>query len=467
MSVRVFSILLCTITVHTLLGSIVVKAQDNAFPESKSSTTLALVGGRVIDGFGGKPLENTVVLISENSIAAVGKISEIGIPKTAKIIDTNGMTVLPGLWDSHGHLFHIGEGTPTDFPNRYKDRSIELMAIVAEINLMAGITSFRDTGGPLKPQLTLREEIKTGNRIGPRLFLAGPILRQGDRNKSINNDDYLIANTKEAKKMVTEVANQGADQIKVYGFWDLDILSEVTSTAHSLNLGVDADVRHIEAYRTAIRAGVDRLHHVFTADSLSDYSEDDLRLLVRGEKPSGSGPSANILRGPYIIPTIEMRASYARAFRFPEIIDHPNFKRAYPPDIYKYFRDSLNNINSIPWGIGAEERVKVAKNKLKRFVAKGGREQLVAGCDSGSPLNFHSPLAREIQHLSEAGLTPMEAIQSATLRAAQMQGVSDKLGSISVGKIADIIVVDGDPLTDISLLRTNVAHVIKDGVIIR
>ena len=165
MSVRIFFILLCTIVAHTLLGGFVVKAQDNAVPGSKSSTTLALVGGRLIDGYGGKPQENTVILISENSIAAVGDISEIGIPKTAKIIDTNGMTVLPGLWDSHGHLFHIGEGTPTDFPNRYKDRSIELMAIVAEVTLMAGITSFRDTGGPLKPQLALREKIRAGKRI--------------------------------------------------------------------------------------------------------------------------------------------------------------------------------------------------------------------------------------------------------------------------------------------------------------
>ena len=158
MSMRIFLILLCTIAANSLLGSYVVKAQGNAIPGSKSSTTLALVGGRVIDGYGGKPQEDTVILISENSIAAVGNISEIGIPKTATIIDTNGMTVLPGLWDSHGHLFHIGEGTPTDFPNRYKERSKELMAIVAEITLMAGITSFRDTGGPLKAQLDLRED---------------------------------------------------------------------------------------------------------------------------------------------------------------------------------------------------------------------------------------------------------------------------------------------------------------------
>ena len=87
----------------------------------------------------------------------------------------------------------------------------------------------------------------------------------------------------------------------------------------------------------------------------------------------------------------------------------------------------------------------MAKQKLSKFIAAGGREQIVAGTDAGSPLNVHPPLLREIRNLHEAGLTAMEAIQAATLRPAQMQGVLDKLGTITPGKLADLVVVDGDP----------------------
>ena len=224
------------------------------------------------------------------------------------------------------------------------------------------------------------------------------------------------------------------DQIKVYGFWDRPVLEAVTDAAHRAGIGVDADVRHIEAYRTAVHAGVDRMHHVFTADALSDYSDADLRLLVRGAKPVALGPSANILRGPYIVPTIEMRNAYVRALNFPEAVDHPRLEKQFAPDIYAALVETWRNPSAIPWGIGAPERIKVAKRKLKRYIAAGGREQVVAGCDTGAPLNFHSPLAREIENLADAGLTNMEAIQAATFRPAQMQGVDDKLGTISVGK---------------------------------
>ena len=206
---------------------------------------------------------------------------------------------------------------------------------------------------------------------------------------------------------------------------------------------------------------------MFTADPLSDYSDDDLRLLVRGERPVALGPSANILRGPYIVPTIEMRQAYARALRFTEVVNHPRFKDQFEPDVYSYLRGSWRNLQSIPWGVGARERVVVAKHKLRRFIEAGGREQIVAGCDAGSPLNFHSPLAREVANLVEAGLSNMEAIQAATLRPAQMQGVDATLGTVSEGKLADIIVVDGDPLQDIAVLERHVVHVVKNGSVVK
>lgn len=440
-----------------------VKAPGSPQAETPPAT-LAIVGGRLIDGFGGIPRENAVVLVRGNIIVAIGQVGVLAVPPGAKVIDAEGMTIMPGLWESHGHLMHVGEARPTEFPDKFKAQLPEVMARVAEISLMAGITTFRDTGGPLAEQQALRADIEARRKVGPRLYLAGPILNQRGKGEAKTPGDYRVGSPPEARTVVEQLVAQKVDQIKVYGFWDQPVLEAITETAHRAGITVDADLRHIEAYRTAVKAGVDRLHHVFTADSLSDYADDDLRLLVRGERPIAMGPSANILRGPWIVPTIEMRASYARAIQFPEIVDHPRFKAEYPADVYAYLRETWKDPQTIPWGVGAIERVKIAKRKLRRFIEAGGREQIIAGCDAGSPLNFHSPLAREVANLVEAGLTPMEAIQSATLRPAQSQGVDSQLGTVSVGKLADILVVDGDPLQDITVLQRQIQHVVKDGI---
>lgn len=427
---------------------------------------LAVVGGRLIDGFGGPPVENAVILIAGNRIFAVGTEGLLKVPEEVSQVSAEGMTILPGLWESHGHLAHLAEGVPTEFQEKFPDQLAAIMESVARTTLMAGVTSFRDTGGPLEEQQRLRSRIEAGEIPGPRLFLAGPILRQAGPDENAPGD-FSVRTPQEARNAVRKLVAMGVDQVKVYGFWEEENLKAVAEEAHRAGIGVDADVRHIRAYRTAIRAGVDRLHHVFTADPLSDYSDEDLRLLIRGEKPVGTGPSANILRGPYIVPTLEMRRAYVRAHSFPESVDHPRLKMGLPEEVYRYLRETWRNVYSIPWGIGAEERIQAARKKLRKFVAAGGREQLVAGCDAGAPLNFHSPLPREIANLVEAGLSPMEAIQSATLRPAQMQGKDEMLGTVTAGKLADLIIVDGDPLHRIELLQSGVVHVIKDGKLVR
>ena len=425
--------------------------------------TLAIVGGQLIDGYGGQPAPDAAVLVVGERIISVGDVNTVVIPAGVKTLDVNGMTILPGLWESHGHLFHIGEGDPASFPAKFASQAKSVMAAVAKTSLLAGITSFRDTGGPIAEQLALKAEIEAGRLPGPRLFLAGPILRQRNPDKPNIRKDYLVGSPAEARQVTNRVIAMGVDQVKVYGFWDLEILKEITDTAHRAGVGVDADVRHINAYRTAIEAGVDRLHHVFTADPLSDYHTEDIRLLVRGIKPAPTGPMANILRGPYIIPTIEMRNAYVRVFAFPEALDHPRFRQQYSAEVYAHLRASWKNPTAVPWGIGAPERIKVAKRKLKTFIDAGGREQIVPGTDAGSPFNLHSPLTREMQHYLEAGLTPMEVIQGATLRAAQMQGVEKDLGTVTEGKLADMVIVDGDPLRDITLLQHEIALIIKNG----
>lgn len=426
--------------------------------------SLAVTGGLLIDGFGGRPLENAVVLVKDDTIVAVGREGELTAPAGAKVIDANGMTVMPGLWESHGHLRIFGAGAPPAlFLSKFPDRVMEVMTTVAEINLLAGVTTFRDLGGPLEEQGQLREAIEAGERKGPRLFLAGPTVKQATGKEGEGR--FVVASRADAERIVDELVKMKVDQIWSDGAWDLELLQALTDIAHRAGLGIDLGVREVKAWETGIQAGVDRLHAVFTADALSDYSDEELRLLVRGEKPVALGPSANILRGPFIAPSLEMREAYARALRFPEGLDHPRFRSQFAPDIYAFLRETWRSPQSIPWGIGATTRMEVVRRKVRRFIEAGGIEQIVAGTDAGSPLNYHASVPREISHLVDAGLSPMQAIQAATLRPAQMQGVDDRLGTIAVGKLADIIVVDGNPLDDISLLQYRVSRVIKGGVV--
>jgi imidazolonepropionase-like amidohydrolase len=162
-----------------------------------------------------------------------------------------------------------------------------------------------------------------------------------------------------------------------------------------------------------------------------------------------------------------MRQAYVTAKEFPGLLEHQRFREMFSPEVYRHLQEGWRAQQTIPWGAGAKERVDVVQRKLREFIAAGGREQLVAATDAGAPLNIHSPIPQQLRNLVEAGLTPMEAIQSATLRAAQMQGVADQVGTVTAGKLADLIVVDGDPLQQIEVLQYRVERVIQNGRLIK
>ena len=442
---------------------------------SQAPVTLALAGGRLIDGYGGPPLENAVILIAGDRIAAVGQQGLLDIPEGVPVIDTNGMTVMPGLWDSHGHLFHVGEADPGAFQNRFKDSFDEIMAAVAKVSVNAGITAYRDFCTSCAPwsegwdsalheqQRALRTRILAGEQPGPRLYLSGPVISQQKAGASDANR-FSVSTAEEARAATEHLLAMQVDNVFVGAeIWDVKLLSAIVETAHGAGLGVDGESRHINATDALLETGVDRIHVLFAADSLAFNTEDELRELVRGRRPAATGPSANILRGPWYLDTIPMRQAYVHAKNFPEIIDHPKFREMFSPEVYENLRANWADLQAIPWGIGAEERVKVAQQKLARYIEAGGREQLIAATDVGAPLNFHTPIPLQLRNFVGAGLTPMEAIQSATLRPAQMQGVADQVGTVSKGKLADIIVVDGDPLQDIAVLEHRVVHVVANG----
>jgi imidazolonepropionase-like amidohydrolase len=144
---------------------------------SAHARPLALVGGRLIDGFGGHPLANSVIIIDNERVTAVGTVGALQVPADAEVISTEGMDVLPGLWDCHVHTMILGHSDYAYWDKTYPPRlGGEIMPAAARQLLMAGVTSARDLGGPLKESISLRDRINRGEIPGPTLYVAGPFI---------------------------------------------------------------------------------------------------------------------------------------------------------------------------------------------------------------------------------------------------------------------------------------------------
>jgi len=151
------------------------------FTLSLHGETIVLRGGRLIDGYGGPPLENAAIVIEGNTIRAVGPEATIAVPAGARVIDTNGMTMMPGLMDMHVHLMILGHGDydhwDRTYPSKFRDL---IMPISAKQLLMAGVTTARDLGAPLEDIVAVKRRIERGEIPGPRMFVSGPFLQKSN-----------------------------------------------------------------------------------------------------------------------------------------------------------------------------------------------------------------------------------------------------------------------------------------------
>ena len=144
-----------------------------------SAATLALVGGTLIDGFGGPPLADSVILVEDQRIRAIGQVGQLAVPQDAEVVSTEGMSVFPGLWDMHVHLMIDGHADYEHWDRTYVGRfRSEIMPAGAKQLLLAGVTSARDLGGPLEDSLAVREALRSGRIDGPTLYVSGPFIQK-------------------------------------------------------------------------------------------------------------------------------------------------------------------------------------------------------------------------------------------------------------------------------------------------
>jgi imidazolonepropionase-like amidohydrolase len=429
-----------------------------ATPSAQAPRRIALLGGMLLTGYEVPPIHHAVVLVEGNKIIAAGPASEIKIPAGATVVDTSGRVMLPGLIETHGHLVVLGHGSyDTWFPwiNSHGGEATmtRVMEIAARQLLMAGVTTTIDLGAPLEPILSIRDRINKGEVIGSRMLVSGPWIAHlaasgAGGAMQVGFGGLNIATPEEAARETERLATAGVDLIKAHAGLTLADYQAIVDTAHKHGIKVYAHVYAEQDVRHALDAGVDVLQHVGSAGTAPPYSQALITDIVNAGRP--------------VVVTAAHRAwLYEDTAAFPERLQDPDLKKAFGPEIYAEVQDSLKNWWTLGYFQRTDREMLFRERGVKQFIESGA--VMGMGTDSGTPMNFHSEaLWREIKVHVDMGMTPMRAIAAATRVNAQIIGKGRELGSIEPGKIADIIVVNGNPLFDITAL-SHVEIVIKDG----
>lgn len=439
---------------NTVLAAILLTAAGSTVQAQQS--TLALVGGRIIDGYGAPPIENGVVLVVGERIAALGPRSQVTVPDGTPVIDTDGMTVMPGLFDMHVHLMILGHGDYARWHELFSDKlAAEVMPIAARQLVEAGVTSARDLGAPLDDILTVKRRIAAGEIPGPRLFVSGPFIQRAPYEPWEAEYRWGVNGPDDARQKVQQIIDAGVDVIKLI---DQDQLTPaevaaVVETAHENGKPVVAHAHRPDEIRVGLDAGVDNFEHTGLGTA-PGYPEDILQRLRER--------NAGLYWTPTISPLYVMRYS---GEIFPERLDDPAWQAAMPPAMANEIRASLEDIPGLPYYALFPSRIPLLPKKFRQIRETG--VQLMIGTDAGIPSMFHNDATwQEMTKWVELGVPPMQVIQAATLWPARFLNVEEDLGTLTPGRLADIIAVRGDPLTRMDAMQ-QVRVVIQGGKRIR
>ncbi len=391
---------------------------------------LALVGGMLLDGYEVPPLHHATVLIEGDRIIEVGPSSDVSIPSGYRVIDTRGRTMLPGLIDLHAHLMILGHGDYTRWFSWLKEGNFSLdrvMEISAKQLLMAGVTSAVDLGAPTPEALRVRDRIANGEIPGPRMWMSGAWVARQEWSVLPEALQKLIHSPEEAAQATEELAKAGVDVIKAW--------------AGLTRADYEAIVRN------ALETGVDVLQHVGSAGT-PPYDEDLLEDIVVSGRP--------------VVPTVAHRVwVFPATMQFPERLQDPRLERDFPPVLYEEVQESLVNFHALAYFATTPRQMFFGDDSLRQWIVSGAVVGM--GTDSGTPMNFHTEaLWREMKAFVDLGMSPQRAISVATRVNARILGRANDLGTIEPGKLADIIVVNGDPLFNIMALG-DVEAVVKGG----
>ena len=421
-------------------------------PVARGASDLAIVGGFLIDGFGGPPMPDSVVLVRGDEIVAAGPEGRVTVPAGARVIDANGYTVMPGLIDAHVHLDILGHGDYPTWHDAVRANYAEVMERSAAQLLAHGVTTARDAGGELRASVQTRERIARGEVPGPRMLVSGGWIQNWPDERARRNYRRFNLNAhtaEEARQAAASLFDGGADFIKAYTGLTLEQMRAITDEAHRRGKRVGAHVYTDEEIRIAIEGGVDLLDHAGSGHQNPLYSEDTLRLMAREQIP--------------IAQSIAHRVTlYPSHLSWPERLHHPHLRRELGRFADPILQSLAGGLAPLSYFSQIHMQMRVAPAATRQLADAGCR--IIMGTDSGTPGFFHSEAVwREAEALVRmAGLSPMEVIVASTRLAAQALGVN--AGVLQAGRPADIILVRGNPLDNMLYLQ-NVERVIKAGVV--
>ena len=420
----------------------------------------ALVGGRLIDGLLGAPIANSVILIDGETIEAVGTVETLPVPEGYEHISTEGMSVMPGLWDMHVHLMINGHSDYDHWDVTYADRfADEIMPASAEQLLLAGVTTARDLGAPLDDSLSVKSRIDSGEIPGPRLFISGPFI-QHKAYPGTEAFRWGVDGARDARAKVKRLADAGVDVIKLIDQDEMTLeeASAVVDEAHKHGLPVVAHSHRPDEIRRGLEIGVDNFEHTGLA-AAPGYPSDIVQLL---QERTATG---RIRGGPlYWTPTVEGLWNYDNIIANPEHLDNDCWHRGLQEDTIADIEQSIQKPKELLYFDLTPKRKPTLKTKIRQLREAG--VVLLVGTDSGIPMKFHCQSTwNELDvWVNVMGIPEQETLRSATYWPSRMMKVSDRWGTVTAGKYADIIAVRGDVLKYINLLQ-RVDFVMKGGVI--
>jgi imidazolonepropionase-like amidohydrolase len=404
---------------------------------------LALGGVTIVDGLGGEPVEDGVVVVDGERIAAAGPGSSVPVPDAATLVDADRMTVLPGLIDCHVHISNGPDPDPALPLKELAAFSAIRAASYAREMLLAGITSFRDAGTVGLVSIGLQQAIDSGLVAGPRIVACGQYISMAGRDSwgrfrpEVDNAmEVQVTGQDEARRAAREQIRRGARCIKVMatglvgsdairGPTDVQLtegeMRAAVEEAHNAGLHAFSHAHSSEGILNALRAGVDSIEHG------SALTEEAVEFMLD--------------HGIYLVPTLSVfwRASQQRA------------EGAIP----EYF-------------IARSEAIRELRERSMRLALERGVRFAMGSDCGGVPWIRHAEGAYELEAMVGAGMLPMDAIVAATSNAADLIQLRDT-GRLEAGALADLLVVDGDPVADVRLLqdRSRLRLVLKGGEVYR
>jgi len=378
--------------------------------------SLALVGATLVDATGAPALPNATVVVEKGRIVAAGPSASTTVPAGARRIDVAGKTIIPGLWDSHAHLQQI-EWIPT--------------------YISAGVTSVRDMGSEWPLLVAMRSAIRSGKVTGPNLFFAGLIDGPGLQGFG----EFSASTPEEGRAIVRRYHQLGFEMIKIYMALAPEVMAAICDEAHKLDMRCTGHVPTSMDLHEAIDAGMDQLAH----------------FPVRGDLTTDEGKKqiAHFLAKKTIFdPTASWGEIGGKSAKEPMENIQPVLQHLPRP----LLQNHVASLGQSPSDT-ATSHARLARTLANIKAAHDAGVPIIAGTDEGIPAYS---VYRELELYVKAGFTPMDALRSATAVAAQAMRVEKDVGTIETGKRADLLVLDANPLENISNVRT-VRFVMKDG----